>query len=125
VHRPHGSKQHGAVATPASNTRTAGGRGWMLASSKCDPVGDTHFSLQVLTNNRYFCRLSKKRKLRCGSGVPAAPASREPTAKPGRRVAVRMRASKEMAGVAAITAGRACAPRFEAMKFRMRSSVSW
>ena len=53
--------------TPASNTRTAGGRGWMLCSSSETRLATTHFSEQVLTNSRYFCRLSKKRKLRCGS----------------------------------------------------------
>src|SRR5713226_5847458 len=53
--------------TPASNRRSAGGRGWMLASSSETRWATTHFSLQVLTNSRYFCRLSKKRKLRCGS----------------------------------------------------------
>src|SRR3954468_24080340 len=54
--------------TPASNRRSAGGRGWMLASSSATRCATTHFSEQVLTNSRYFCRLSKKRKLRCGSG---------------------------------------------------------
>src|SRR5436305_4277864 len=48
--------------TPASNTRTAGGRGWMLPSSSATRLATTHFSEQVLTNSRYFCRLSKKRK---------------------------------------------------------------
>src|ERR1700749_4749141 len=56
--------------TPASNTRTAGGRGWMLCSSSETRFATTHFSEQVLTNSRYFCRLSKKRKLGCGSGPP-------------------------------------------------------
>ena len=55
--------------TPASNTRTAGGRGWMLASSRPTRLAISHFSRQVLTNSRYFCRLSKKRKLRCGSSA--------------------------------------------------------
>src|SRR6266511_2749069 len=55
--------------TPASNRLTAGGRGWMLASSSDTRFAITHFSLQVLTNSRYFCRLSKKRKLRCGSSA--------------------------------------------------------
>src|SRR5215472_7673693 len=54
--------------TPASNTRTAGGRGWMLASSSETRCATTHFSLQVLTNSRYFCRLSKNRK----TGSPVA-----------------------------------------------------
>src|SRR3979409_1506503 len=57
--------------TPASNMRSAGGRGWTLASSSPTRLATTHFSLQVLTNSRYFCRLSKKRKLRCGSRSPA------------------------------------------------------
>src|SRR6185312_17300178 len=56
--------------TPASNSRSAGGRGWMLAISSDTRFATTHFSEQVLTNSRYFCRLSKKRKLRCGSGDP-------------------------------------------------------
>ena len=56
--------------TPASNRRSAGGRGWILASSSPTRLAITHFSLQVLTNSRYFCRLSKKRKLRCGSRWP-------------------------------------------------------
>src|ERR1035441_3526517 len=46
---------------PASNTRTAGGRGWILASSMPTRCAISHFSLQVFTNSRYFCRLSKKR----------------------------------------------------------------
>src|SRR3989304_9327760 len=54
---------------PASNTRTAGGRGWMLPSSRLTRCAVSHFSLQVFTNSRYFCRLSKKRKLRCGSSL--------------------------------------------------------
>src|SRR5579885_1787860 len=56
--------------TPASNRRTAGGRGWMLPSSSATRWWTTHFSLQVWTNRRYFWRLSKNRKLR--SGVSAA-----------------------------------------------------
>src|SRR5258705_11847036 len=47
---------------PASNRRTAGGRGWMWPSSRPTRPATAHFSLQVLTNIRYFCRLSKKRK---------------------------------------------------------------
>ena len=43
---------------PASNSRSAGGRGWMLASSMRNRWATTHFSLQVVTNSRYFCRLS-------------------------------------------------------------------
>src|SRR5512143_2250493 len=55
--------------TPASNTRTAGGRGCRLASSRPTRLAISHFSEQVFTNSRYFCRLSKKRKLRCGSSL--------------------------------------------------------
>src|SRR6187401_1810796 len=33
--------------TPASNTRTAGGRGWMLPSSSATRLATTHFSEQV------------------------------------------------------------------------------
>src|ERR1017187_7506839 len=51
--------------TPASKTRTAGGRGLILPSSIATRLATTHFSLHVLTKRRYFCRLSKKRKLAC------------------------------------------------------------
>src|SRR6516162_5976070 len=40
----------------------------MLPSSIGTRSATTHFSLQVLTNSRYFCRLSKKRKI----GSPVA-----------------------------------------------------
>jgi len=53
--------------TPASNTRSAGGRGWMLPSSSATRSAITRFSLQVWTNSRYFCRFSKNRKLPRGS----------------------------------------------------------
>ena len=43
---------------PASNTRSAGGRGWTWPSSMPARSETTHFSLQVLTNMRYFWRLS-------------------------------------------------------------------
>src|SRR5258706_14465527 len=43
--------------TPASKTLTDGGRGWILASSMPTRCATTHFSLQVLTNSRYFWRL--------------------------------------------------------------------
>ena len=49
---------------PASNTRIAGGRGWICASSRPTRRAMTSFSPHVLTNSRYFWRLSKKRKLR-------------------------------------------------------------
>ena len=57
---------------PASKMRAAGGRGWMLASSSATRSATTDFSLHVLTKSRYFCRLSKKRKLRCGSSPGVA-----------------------------------------------------
>src|ERR1700731_1933294 len=69
--------------TPASNTRTAGGRGWMCTSSSETRCATSHFSLQVLTNSRYFCRLSKKRKLRCGSSGFCACDAAGPEGAPG------------------------------------------
>src|SRR6478736_5977412 len=51
---------------PASKSRTAGGCGWMWPSSRPTRRATTSFSLQVLTNRRYFCRLSKKRKFFSG-----------------------------------------------------------
>src|SRR4029079_15721692 len=39
----------------------------MLCISSETRLPTTHFSLQVFTNSRYFCRWSKKRKFRCGS----------------------------------------------------------
>ena len=57
---------------PASNTRTAGGSGCRWASSRPTRRATISFSLQVLTNSRYFWRLSKKRKLR--EGAPSVPA---------------------------------------------------
>src|ERR1700722_18123264 len=47
--------------TPASNMRMAGGAGWMLASSSETRLAISVFSLQVETNRRYFCLLSKNR----------------------------------------------------------------
>ena len=46
---------------PASNTRNAGGAGSSAASSAPMRWPIAHFSLQVVTNSRYFSRLSKKR----------------------------------------------------------------
>ena len=57
----------------------------MLASSSATRLATTHFSLQVLTNSRYFCRLSKKRKLRCGSRSPAGDRGRRSRERPGGR----------------------------------------
>src|SRR3982751_1886303 len=60
---------------PASNTRTAGGRGWICPSSRPTRRAITSFSLQVLTKSRYFWRLSKKRKLLSGSAFCTAAAA--------------------------------------------------
>ena len=57
--------------TPASKRRRAGGRGLMLASSMATRLATTHFSEQVFTKSRYFCRLSKKRKF--SSVLPLEP----------------------------------------------------
>src|SRR6266852_4304473 len=57
---------------PASNRRIAGGRGWMWPSSRPTRFATTSFSLQVLTNSRYFCRLSKKRKFFSGASRDGA-----------------------------------------------------
>src|SRR6266576_242882 len=54
--------------TPASKIRSAGGVGCRLPSSSEILFAISVFSLQVETNRRYFCRLSKNRK-------PAVPAS--------------------------------------------------
>jgi hypothetical protein len=48
--------------TPASNRRSAGGDGCRFDSSSEMRFAISVFSLQVETNSRYFCRLSKKRK---------------------------------------------------------------
>src|SRR5882757_5329270 len=53
--------------TPASNTRSAGGRGCRLDSSSATRSAITRFSLQVWTNSRYRWRFSKKRKFALGS----------------------------------------------------------
>jgi hypothetical protein len=62
--------------TPASNMRMAGGAGWMLASSSETRLAISVFSLQVETNRRYFCLLSKNRNAAgatsdCGSRLVA------------------------------------------------------
>ena len=58
--------------TPASNKRTEGGVGRMLPSSWATRSPIIHFSEQVLTNIRYFCRLSKNLKfVSGGSGIAA------------------------------------------------------
>src|SRR5580704_17213413 len=48
--------------TPASKIRSAGGDGCRLPSSSEIRLATSVFSLQVETNKRYFCRLSKNRK---------------------------------------------------------------
>ena len=60
---------------PASNSRTAGGCGWMCPSSSPTRRATTSFSLQVFTNSRYFCRLSKKRKFFSGASGSRAGAA--------------------------------------------------
>src|SRR5262245_50812156 len=90
----------------------------MLASSSSTRDAISHFSEQVFTNSRYFCRLSKKRKLRCGSSLAA------PDATGG--TAVGLTTGRTPGGVGSNrTRRRAGAPsRFRAMNERMRSSVS-
>src|SRR6201997_5781740 len=56
--------------TPASNSLSAGGDGCRLESSSEMRLAISVFSLQVETNSRYFCRLSKKRKP--GGAMPVA-----------------------------------------------------
>ena len=50
------------LPVPASNTRSAGGRGTMWPSSRPIRAATSAFSLVVITNSRYFSRLSKNRK---------------------------------------------------------------
>ena len=73
VHRAHHAREHRAVAhagvEQAQRRRARMDVGELQRRRGC---ATTHFSLQVLTNSRYFCRLSKKRKLRCGSAAVAA-----------------------------------------------------
>ena len=47
---------------PASSTRSAGGLGFTCFNSCAIRVVTCHFSMQVVTNIKYFSRLSKKRK---------------------------------------------------------------
>jgi hypothetical protein len=47
-----------ASPMPASNSRSAGGFGFSSASSREARSATFHFSVVVLTNARYFCRLS-------------------------------------------------------------------
>jgi hypothetical protein len=109
----------------------------MLASSIETRCATTHFSEQVLTNSRYFCRLSKKRKLRCGSAPPLPPCE-----SPGPPTGIGMgttegagrAAASEATGATALSKprssergmidGRATTLRLVVMKLRMRSSVS-
>ncbi len=46
------------LPVPASNTRSAGGVGLSWVSSRPMRVATSAFSLVVVTNNRYFSRLS-------------------------------------------------------------------
>src|SRR5262245_31479288 len=90
----------------------------MLASSSSTRDAISHFSEQVFTNSRYFCRLSKKRKLRCGSSLAT------PDATGG--TGVGLTTGRTPGGVGSNrTRRRAGAPsKFRAMNERMRSSVS-
>ena len=74
----------------------------------------TSFSLQVLTNSRYFCRLSKKRKLRVRVAAGAAAAAR-------RR---RARASRAADGMSSRRASPGPRRRGSIRKALTRSSVS-
>ncbi|MEJ0028592.1 MAG: hypothetical protein WDN01_21420 [Rhizomicrobium sp.] len=58
MHAAQHAGEHVPSPTPASNIRTAGGRGWMFASSSVTRFAISRFSLHVLTNIRYFWRLS-------------------------------------------------------------------
>src|SRR3982751_5871593 len=71
MHRAHHAREDRAIAD-AGIEDAHRRRGWMLPSSSATRLATTHFSEQVLTNSRYFCRLSKNRKFRCGSSAPGA-----------------------------------------------------
>ena len=59
VHRAHHARQHRAVADAGVEhaQAPAGADGYWQAPCATRSA-TTHFSLQVLTNSRYFCRLS-------------------------------------------------------------------
>ena len=117
VHRAHARararcrrrRRHRRRAPPA-------GAGVSVASSIATRWATTHFSEQVLTNIRYFCRLSKKRKLRSpagsGSGLRLLPQPPFPQA------GVPTRPEQTSAGVVPRAAP-------VAMKDRTRSMSSW
>ncbi len=68
VHRAHHARQYGAVADAGIEHAHRRRARMDVAEFEADAAArPSHFSLQVFTNSRYFCRLSKKRKLRCGS----------------------------------------------------------
>ena len=73
VHRAHHAGQYGAVANAGVEhaLRAGAGEYWPVQV----PPAMQFFSEQVFTNSRYFCRLSKKRKLRCGSSLAAPDAT--------------------------------------------------
>jgi len=58
VHRAQHAREHGAVADSGIEKRSAGGCGASVRSSSATRCAITHFSEQVFTNIRYFCRLS-------------------------------------------------------------------
>ena len=68
VDRAHDARQQSAVADPRVENADRGRARIDMPSSIATRCVTTHFSLQVLTNSRYFCRLSKKRK----TGSPVA-----------------------------------------------------
>lgn len=53
--------EHDPVAGASVEQAKSRGRGWTSASSRPIRAATSAFSLVVLTNNRYFSRLSKKR----------------------------------------------------------------
>ena len=122
VHGAHHSRQHRAVADAGvehANRRRARMQVRQLFG---DPVRHFHFLLQVLTNSRYFCRLSKKRELRCGS-VGFAPAAVAPPAA-ARRAAAAAERKADAFGDLSITIGRGPCGGWVAIKPWIRSSVS-
>jgi hypothetical protein len=58
VHRAHEAREDGAIARARVEHPHRGGRGLMFASSASMRCATIHFSVQVLTNSKYFCRLS-------------------------------------------------------------------
>ena len=116
VHRTHHTREDGIVADTSIETRTRGRHRWILASSSPTRDATSHFSEQVFTNSKYFCRSRRNGNCVAGSRPtclkqPAAPpASLWPT--PGGLARTRTRRRAE-----AIS-------ELRAMNAQMRSSVS-